>query len=258
MKDIADPTIRHSIPVVDRLMEVLGQLERHPGGRTITELTQTLRLPRTTIYRILNSLQRYQMVRRDPSGSYHLGSRLLTLASHVASHGSEFDLATVAQAHMARLSGETGETIKLSVRDGDEVLVLAVAQGQREYALTVPAGQRVPAHVGAASKLLLAFSSAAARQRVLDKPLVAFTPRTVTDPRRLESELARIKRQGWAQDKGENVPSIHAFAAPVHGPDGAVVAALSIPFLAGTAASRMEALRVAVIAAAKAIEGSLA
>jgi DNA-binding IclR family transcriptional regulator len=258
MSDVAaDAASKHSIPAVDRLMEVLGQLERHPAGLSITELTANLRLPRTTVYRLVNSLQRHDMVRRDDAGAYHLGRRLLTLASHVASRASEFDLAAVAQPLLDRLAGEIGEGIKLSVLDAEGVLVLAAAQGKREYALTVAPGQRVPVHVGASSKLLLAHLPAAELDKWLSHPLVAYTSRTITDPRRLRSELTRIRRLGWAQDKGEDAPSIHAFAAPVFGPDGSMVAALSVPFLAGTSPERMEELRLAAIATAKAITAAL-
>jgi DNA-binding IclR family transcriptional regulator len=115
----------------------------------------------------------------------------------------------------------------------------------------------VPVHVGASSKLLLAHLPPAELDAWLSRPLVAYTNRTITDPRRLRSELTRIRRLGWAQDKGEDAPSIHAFAAPVFGPDGKLVAALSVPFLAGTPPERMEELRLAAIATAKAITAAL-
>src|SRR5690606_23331742 len=93
-----DVAQKHTIPVIDRMMDVLGQLERrNAGGATIRDLTTQLSLPRTTIYRILNTLQAHDVVRRDKAGAYHLGRRLLSLASHVASGFGESDLAALAQ-----------------------------------------------------------------------------------------------------------------------------------------------------------------
>lgn len=254
MSDTAEyAASRHTIPVIDRMMDVLGALARHEGGLTIRALTETLRLPRTTIYRILNSLQQHDMVRRDDDGTYHLGRRLLSLASHVAARASEVDLAAIAQPFLDRLAAELGEGVKLSVIDQDGILVLAAAQGRREYALTVAPGQRMPIHAGAASKLLLAHLPPDEMEHWLSKPLVAYTGRTVTDPKRLRSELARIRRLGWARDKGENAPSIHAFAAPVTTGAGKVVGALSVPFLAGAEPSRMEEIRMAAIEMARTI-----
>ncbi|WP_245446464.1 IclR family transcriptional regulator [Neorhizobium sp. T25_27] len=248
---------KYTIPVIDRMMDVLEQLERRPNGATIRELTALLSLPRTTIYRIVNTLQGHDMVRRDDTGAYHLGRRLLSLASHVVAGVSEVDLAALAQPFLDKLSAEIGEGSKLSVIDQDGILVLAAAQGRRQYALTVAPGQRMPIHAGAASKLLLAHLPPEEMTAWLAKPLIAYTPKSLTDPKRLMTELTRIKRLGWAQDRGENAPSIQAFAAPVRDRTGRVVAALSIPYLAGAEASRMEEIRLAAIDAARAISEAM-
>ncbi len=246
-----DAALKHRIPVIDRMMEVLSQLERRDAGLTIRDLVTQLHLPRTTIYRILNTLQMHDMVHRDDAGAYQLGRRLLGLASHVATGASEVDLVAIAQPFLDKLGGDIGEGVKLSVLDKNGVLVLAAAQGRREYALTVAPGQRMEAHAGAASKLLLSYLPDPELTLYLDRPLVAFTNKTLTDPRRLRTELTRIRRLGWSQDRGETVPSINAFAAPVFDTRGEVIAALSVPFLAGTEASRMEEIRLGTIEAAK-------
>ena len=83
--------------------------------------------------------------------------------------------------------------------------------------------------------------------------LEQYTLRTIVDRKRLTRELARVRRQGWAQDKGEYSPSIQAFAAPIVDPEGRMIAALSVPFLTGASPDRQEQIRAAVIAAAAAI-----
>src|SRR3569623_1450430 len=198
---VASAALKHRIPVIDRMMDVLAQLEVRENGATIRDLVAQLKLPRTTIYRILNSLQLHDMVRRDEAG----------------------------------------------VSD----------QGRRPYALSAAPGQRLPVHAGAASKLLLAYEPEAEIDRWLARPLVAFTSRTITDPKRLRTELARTRRLGWAHDKGENAPSILAYAAPVFDKTGKLVAAISVPFLHGTEASRMEEIRLATIAAGKTVTAAI-
>ncbi len=258
MGQSADDTAgRHTIPVIDRMMDVLGTLERSGGGLTIREITALLGLPRTSIYRILNTLQLHEVVRRDERGGYHLGRRLLGLAARVAARSDDIDVAAVCQPYLDRLAADLGEGVKLSVLDADGILVLAAAPGRREYALTVAPGQRTPIHAGAASKLLLAALPPEEQDLWLARPLVAYTARTITEPKRLRAELARIRRQGWAQDRGENAPSILAYAAPVCARGGRTIAALSVPFLAGAGAERMEAIRLAAIEAARAISAAL-
>ena len=248
---------KHTIPVIDRMMELLRALEQRDSGMTISDLIGVLGQPRTTVYRILNTLQHHDMVRRDDAGAYHLGARLLTIASHVASRASDVDLAAIAQPFIDKLAAELGDGVKLSVIDNEGILVLAASQGRREYALTVAPGQRMPIHAGAASKLLLAYLEPEEQDRWISKPLSAFTSRTVTDPKRLRSELARIRRLGWAQDKGENAPSIHAYAAPIFTKAGKMVGAVSVPFLSGTEPARMEIIRMAAIETAAAISQAM-
>lgn len=254
----ADPASRHRIPVIDRMMEVLGELEAREAGASISDLVARLGLPRTTVYRILNSLQLHGMVQRSEAGSYHLGHRLLTLASHVAAASGPLDLVPFAMPVLEHLSATLGEASKLTVIDGEGVLVIAAAQGRRAYALSVAPGQRLAGHAGAAGKLLLAHLSEPLLAHRLSRPLEALTTKTITDPRRLRAELSRIRRQGWAHDKGENEPSILAYAAPVADRDGKVVAAISVPFLLGADAPRMAEIRLAVLSAAKSLSAAIA
>ena len=252
-----DAALKHRIPVIDRMMDVMAELERRDSGLSIRDLVTQLHLPRTTIYRILNTLQMHEMVHRDEAGAYRLGHRLLGLAAHVATAASEIDLAAIAQPRLDKLVGDVGESAKLTVLDNNGAIVLAVAQGRRENALTVTPGQRHEPHAGAAGKLLLAYLDEPDLAGWLIRPLTAFTNRTLTDPRRLRTELLRVRRLGWAQDKGETGPSIHAFAAPVFDTRDHMIAALSVPFLAGTDPIRMEEIRLATIAAARALSQAI-
>jgi DNA-binding IclR family transcriptional regulator len=116
----------------------------------------------------------------------------------------------------------------------------------------------MPINAGAAGKLLFAFETPEGQADWLARPLAAFTARTVTTPGRLKAEAARIRRQGFAQDRGESAPSIYAYAAPVRDRGGRVVAALSIPFLQGTGADEIEEIRRVVIDRADEISRALA
>lgn len=249
---------KHSVPIIDRMMEILGELERNADGVTISDLTQQIGQPRTTVYRIMKTLQRHDVVRREDDGSYKLGARLLRLAAHAAAGASEIDLPRVLQPVLDRLADELGESVKLSVVDSDGLLVIAVAQSRREYALTVVAGQRIPFHVSAAGKLLLAHMGEADREAVLAAPLPALTANTVTDPKRLARQLATIRRNGWSRDQSEQSPSIHAIAAPVVDRAGNVLAAISVPYLAGLTDERIAEIRDTTVAAAAAGSDAIA
>jgi DNA-binding IclR family transcriptional regulator len=248
---------RHRIPVIDRMMDVLLLLERRANGATIRDLVDELDVPRTTVYRILNTLQFHDMVRRSNEGSYRLGPRLLALAARAGVESRDYDLAAIALPHLHRLAKETGEGCKLSVIDGDGILVVAAIDGQREYALTMVPGQRQPMHAGAASKVLMASMPAPQLADRLAQPLPRYTNRTFTNGKKLAAELARIRKQGWAHDRGEYSPSVQAYAAPIRDRNGKVIAALSVPFLAGATTAHMEDVRRKTIAFANAIAADL-
>jgi DNA-binding IclR family transcriptional regulator len=254
---VAAAANQHTIPAIDRMMGVLSALAEQPDGATITALTAALALPRSTVYRILNTLEAHDVVQRHDSGCYRLGQRLRTLAAHVPSGVAQLDLAALAQPFLDEVAISAGHSVKLSVLDGEGVLVLVAAQGRRPYALGVTPGQRMPINAGAAGKLLFAFEPPERQVVWLSHPLAAFTSRTITDPKRLKAEAARIRRQGWAQDRGESAPSIYAFAAPIRDHGGQVLAALSIPFLHGTESEQAEDIRLAVIGLADKISKAL-
>jgi DNA-binding IclR family transcriptional regulator len=248
---------QHTIPAIDRMMDVLSALAEQPDGASITALTAALSLPRSTVYRILNTLELHNIVQRHGSGCYRLGQRLRMLAAHVPSNTDQRDLAALAQPFLDEVAIADGHSVKLSVLDDEGVLVLAAAQGRRPYALGVTAGQRMPINAGAAGKLLFAFETRERQAEWLCTPLASFTPRTITDPKRLKAEAVRIRRQGWAQDRGESAPSIYAYAAPIRDHDKRVLAALSIPFLSGTESEQVEDTRLAVVRTADKISQAL-
>ena len=216
-----------------------------------------LSVPRSTVYRILNTLHAHNMVQRRLDGTYVLGPRLLSLASKVRSEAT-FDLVALAQPIMKRLADATGEANKISVLDNQAVVVVASFAGQGQYTLNPAVGQSFPLHAGAASKVLLAHMEPAALEKFLTSPLTKYTPRTIVDPARLSSELTRIRKQGWASDRGEHGGSVGAVAAPVTTPSGQVIAALSIPYLAADKGNEeRDRLRDMVIEAAAEISGHI-
>lgn len=233
------------IPALERAVDVLDILSREPGA-TITGLSEVLAIPRSTIYRILNSLEAGAVVVKEGEG-YHLGPKLVRWASTVT---RGVDLVSLARPHLDRLASEQLATVKLSILDGDEALVVAVAESPRQYSISTQVGSRFPLHAGAASKVLLSYVSPDRRDTILAGPIEPITPSTVVDNDRIRTMIEHIQDQGFATDHGEYVKGINAVAAPVFGPDGACVAALSIPYLAEGGEARETVLRDVVKAAA--------
>jgi DNA-binding IclR family transcriptional regulator len=252
-----DAAQKYRIPVIEQMVEVFALLERTPEGATIRDVVKAVKLSRTTVYRMLNTLSAYDFVHRSPAGSYTLGRRLLTLAAHVAPNVASYDLLAIAQPYLNKIAELTGEGSKLTVPSGDNILVVAVAQGHGQYALTAAAGQRLPFHAGAAGKVLLAFASQEDIDRRLTK-LERFTSQTISDPILMVEELEHIRATGWSRDMGEQMSGVHAIAAPVRDYENVVIAAVSVPFVAGVDEIRIAEIKRTVLATAEAITREIA
>jgi DNA-binding IclR family transcriptional regulator len=249
-RDMAESTIAdHRIPAVERALAALDLLSTG-GAATVRDLAAGLGVPRTTTYRILNTLEAGGAVRRDAEGRYVPGPRLLAWARAVPSSA---DLARLAAAALEALAAEARATAKLSVLDGDAALVVAVAPGPGAYSVVTQVGRRFPLHAGAASKVLAAHLPPPARAALLRRKLERATARTITDPARLAAVLAAVRRDGIATDHAEYAEGVHAMAAPVLGPDGACAAAVSLAHLPGEPPARLAALEAALRAAARRI-----
>ena len=254
---MVDAARKHRIPVIERMAEVFALLERTPQGATTREVAAMTGLSRTTVYRMLNTLNAHDFVSRSLTGDYKLGRRLLTLAARVPPQASGYDLLVIAQPYLERLSEATGQGSKLSILAGGEILVVAAAQGAGQYALTTSPGQRLPIHAGAAGKALLAYLPRNDIEQRLSGRLMALTATTIVERKGMLAELAGIRRRGWSSDEGEQMSGVHAIAAPIRDRSNAVIAALSVPFVAGVEQARVDEIRRLVLAAAEAISAEI-
>ncbi len=229
----SDQTVAHEyrVPIIDKMMEILIVLESEPDREPrISEIIAKTGLSRSTVYRILNTLVHHGLLYRTPEGGYRLGLRIKGLAASVTMDLTLDDLLASIRPALKSLSEQTGETSKFTILDQGLAKVVALEIGADPFAPTSRLGSTFELHAGAASKLLLAHSPAADRKAVLGKPLSRHTAATIVDRAMLEAELSEIRDNGLSFDRGEWTSNVHAVAAPVFGPGGVVLGALSVTF----------------------------
>jgi IclR family acetate operon transcriptional repressor len=242
---------RNGSPVVERTAHILGAVAEADGGATLADLVDQLDAPRSTVYRILNSLAAHGLVQRlDNSARYGLGPRFVELARRMSPTADRATLVDLGRPILTAAAERVGETFKLSAAEGREMMTLLGAPSPGEYSLTVRVGARSPLHVGAAGKLALAHAGADAITAYCAQPLEARTTHTITDPEALRENLDRALREGYAEDMLESGHGIRAIAAPVIGRQG-FLAAVSCPFIGDPTPERLRHIRNAVIAAAR-------
>jgi len=148
-------TNKYTVQVIDRALAILEVLADDGPALTLAELAGRIRLPKSTVLRLLNVLQQHRLVARDSrSGNYRLGLKLMELGTSAA---SQLDFVERARPHLNRLMATTGETVFLSVLDGTDALVVDRVESARTIRVPLSAGGRAPAYCTANGKALLAF-----------------------------------------------------------------------------------------------------
>ena len=246
--------IRHGSPVVEKTAHLLGAIAEAPAGISLSELVDKLGVARSTVYRILNSLAAHGLVARVNGGaSYELGPKFVELARRISPNSDRITLIEAARPLLQSAAERTHESFKLSAPEGDEMMTVFAVPSPAEYALSVKVGSRSPKHVGAAGKLALAYADADEFERYCAGGLAARTPYTITDPDALGEALARIRRDGFADDNLESSLGICALAAPVFNAEGRFIAAVSAPFIGDATPERTRSIRKEVLDGAAAL-----
>lgn len=216
-----------TIQVIERAMRLLDALAAQPDPVTLKELSATTGLHASTAHRILNDLVVGRYVERVDNGLYQLGMRLLELGSLVK---GRLNVREAAIAAMRSLHKLTGQTVNLSVQQGDEIVYIDRAWSERSGMQVVRAiGGRAPLHLTSTGKLFL--STADTRQvraYALRTGLAGHTRNSLTDLERLERELALVRRHGYARDNEELELGVRCIAAGIFDDTGKLVAGLSI------------------------------
>ena len=213
-----------TIQVIARAAEILRTLERHPGGLTLSQIAREVGLPRSTVQRIIATLEEERfVVPSGPGGGFRLGPGLTHLAARV-----ESDLRREVRPFLDALSRELDETVDLSILDADRALFIdQVAAPQRLRAVSA-VGASFPLHCCANGKAFLAELPVEQVRQLLPKRLEARTRYTITDHKALLDELIQLRTTGVGFDREEHTEGICAVAAVIRDAAGNV-ASISVP-----------------------------
>lgn len=205
---------------VDRAAVLLVAVLAADGPVSSSELVTASGLPKSTVSRLLASLERGGLVQRDHDGEVLPGPRITDYALSVR---PEDTLVRIAQPHLERLGEATGETVNLAVPIGGEVRQIAQVDSTYLLGAVNWLDRPVPFHCSALGRVFLAHGHPLPTGR-----LPRLTDRTVTSRTQLQRELARVADRGYAVVDSELEPGLVAVAAPVRSTDGSVTAAVSV------------------------------
>jgi len=213
------------ISVLEKAVRVL---EAFQGEREVAlgELAARTRLVKSSVFRILFTLERLGYIEKGHGGRYSVTSRFGRLAG---SQQPAFDLSSLAAPLMAQLVQRFQESINLGVLEGGEVLYIHVIECSQPFRLAAHPGMRSPVHSTALGKCLLCRMPRSEVEAILKThPPQPLTPRTIREPSAFYRELEKVRARGYAIDNEEDSQGARCIAAPILDPEGRVRAAISI------------------------------
>ncbi|GAA3869326.1 IclR family transcriptional regulator [Saccharothrix violaceirubra] len=209
---------------LDRALTLVGQLAT--GPKTLDELSVVIEVHKSTTLRLLRTLESHRFVQRDGVHHYRLGTALFDLANRAL---EERDVRRTVEPALRDLNARFGYTVHLASYEGGEVIYIDKYDSTHPMRMYSRIGRRAPLHCTGVAKVLLADLPHARRVEIAES--IEYTPltaNTITDPRAFLAELDRVREQGYAVDNAEHEDFIHCVAAPIRGPRGEVVAAVSM------------------------------
>lgn len=205
---------------VDRAAVLLSHVLAAPEPVAFADLADVSGLPKSTLSRLLSSLERNDLLARTPDGAFLPGASITDYALSARSHDA---LVRIAMPSLERLGKSTGETINLAIAVGGEVRQIAQVDCAFVLGATNWLDRPVPFHCSALGKVFLAHGAQLPPGR-----LARLTDRTITSRAELADNVAEVAGRGFAVADGELEPGLIAIAAPILAADGSVVAAISV------------------------------
>ncbi|MRH92407.1 helix-turn-helix domain-containing protein [Nocardia sp. SYP-A9097] len=236
--------------MAERITAIMDQFDRPHTIRTLDQVTQRTRLPRSTTYRILEQLIRLQWIDRTSTG-YRLGCRSLALGGRENGHGA---LRTAAAPVLHELALRSNLVVHLAVLDGPEVYYLDKVGGRPAEDIPSRVGGRAPAHCTALGKALLAWQAPEYIDSEYPNGVEQRTSQSIGEVERLHRELGRVRAsRGLAFERGEYDSRIACVGVALRIPHGAV-GAIS---LAGGVDITLERVAPLIVRSARAIADAL-
>jgi IclR family transcriptional regulator, KDG regulon repressor len=222
------PRNKRPVKSLIKAFRILDTLSDSVGGVGITELSGVLKVPKSTVHRLVATMEAAGYVAFDPpTARYSLGGRAARLGGHL---NHESPLLTFGAPMLEQLTRECHEASHLAVLQGTEVVYISHEESIEPVRISFGMGHRAPAHCTALGKVFLAGLTESEILMLYrnKKRLEKLTPQTISTLEKLLSEIAVVRREGIAYDNEEYTRGLRCMAAPIRDFSCKVVAAMSL------------------------------
>ncbi|MEM8860264.1 MAG: IclR family transcriptional regulator [Chloroflexota bacterium] len=215
-----------AIQSIERAFDILGAIQLQEEGMRAAEIASQIDLPRTTVIRILGTLEQVGAVQRgENKRAFKIGPTIQKMASIET---KENNLQSVARPQLESLANEAQETAYLCIRQGNQVCYLDQIDSQHHIRLQDWTGHYFPLHTTAAGKVFLSHFSKQQLEAYLSQNLVRFTDKTIVDAAQIRSYTKEIRHKGVAWTHGQTENGLVGVAAPIYSAAGEVIGSLAL------------------------------
>lgn len=210
-----------------RTVEILKLVSKNPEGITLDDICGRLMLPKTSAYDIVTTLVEMGMVNvdRGQRQRYTIG---LTAYRIGINYTNNLDFISVIEPELKAFAKTIGKTVFFGVRSDHEVVYICKSEPENPIITTATVGTKNPMYCTSLGKAILAYSDEETRQQVISRmKFRKKTENTILSREALLEELEKVKEQGYALDAREVEDHMECVGAPVFGPDGNVIGAIS-------------------------------
>ncbi|WP_026575858.1 IclR family transcriptional regulator [Bacillus sp. UNC438CL73TsuS30] len=217
--------MNHKNKTVVRSMDILNLFKDH-AALTFQEMIDLSGIPKTSVYRMLMSLEEMEFLEKGPDNKYRLGLLFLKFG-HLVS--SRLDIRKIAYPIMQELHDDVGEAINLIVKQGEEAIYIEKIDTNQKVRLYTAIGRRSPLYAGACARTILSFLPEQEIQSYLDSAeFKSFAKGTITDKSELLRTIRQAQENGYTISYSELEDHTAAIAAPIFDHKGDVIAGMSI------------------------------
>lgn len=215
----------YQIPVLLKTMKVIDLISENREGLTFAEMLNRLKYPKTTLFRILQTLESGSWLSKKHD-RYTIGYMMI----HYGLAGlSGRNIRNIALPYLEELRDLTTETAHLAVLSKNKSMIIDVIDSRKHIKPSSPVGSLIDLYCSAHGKVFLAYKIKEDLSQFYKKEeLVERTPHTITDIQSLKEEMGKILKNGYAVDDMEYYDDVRCLAAPVWGKDNEVVGAVGI------------------------------
>jgi DNA-binding IclR family transcriptional regulator len=240
---------------LERAFAILDEVAQRPAG--VTAIAQRVRLPKSTVARLLATLEDVDAVERFDGVRWRIGPAVAALTDALS---PERSLIGVARPFLVDLVAELGEDAGLGLPDGNDILYVDQVESDNPVQVRDWTGTRAPIHAVPSGLVLLAEWPEDALVSYLAGELAALTRHTITDPDALRGRLAEVREVGYAWGLEEFAEGIDSVAAPIRDVRGNAIAAIHVhgPSYRFPPRGRTDAIAAHVVLAAAVASAQLA